>query len=70
MDWFEAFVVINVILIALLLAVLIYLHRIYVVLKLIESSPPSILTSDAEKLRELGWGDELKTMTIKEPTKM
>ena len=70
MDWFEAFVVINVILIALLLAVLIYLHRIYVVLKLIESPPPSILPSDAEKLLELGWGDELKTMTIKEPPKM
>ena len=33
MGWFEAFVVINVILIALLLAVLMYLHRIYGVLK-------------------------------------
>ena len=33
MGWFEAFVVINVILIALLLAILMYLHRIYGVLK-------------------------------------
>ena len=33
MGWFEAFVVINVILIALLLAVLMYLHRIYGVLR-------------------------------------
>ena len=36
MGWFEAFVVINVILIALLLAVLMYLHRIYSVLKSID----------------------------------
>ncbi len=36
MDWFEAFVVINVILIALLLAVLMYLHRMYDVLKSID----------------------------------
>ena len=33
MGWFEAFVVINVILIALMLAILMYLHRIYGVLK-------------------------------------
>ena len=36
MCWFEAFVVINVILIALMLAILIYLHRIYGVLKSID----------------------------------
>ena len=36
MDWFEAFVVINVILIALLLAVLMYLHQIYGALKSID----------------------------------
>ena len=36
MGWFEAFVVINVILIALMLAILIYLHRIYGVLKSID----------------------------------
>ena len=36
MGWFEAFVVINVILIALMLAILIYLHRIYDVLKSID----------------------------------
>ena len=36
MGWFEAFVVINVILIALLLAILIYLHRIYHLLKSID----------------------------------
>ena len=36
MGWFEAFVVINVILIALMLAILIYLHRIYSVLKSID----------------------------------
>ena len=70
MDWFEAFVVINVILIALLLAVLIYLHRIYVVLKLIESPPPSITTSDARKLRGIGSGDDLESMSKKEPPEM
>ena len=69
-DWFEAFVFINVILIALLLAVLMYLHRIYVVLKLIELPLPSIIPSDARKLREIGSGDELENMTIKEPPKM
>ena len=36
MGWFEAFVVINVILIALMLAILIYLHRIYGVLESID----------------------------------
>ena len=36
MGWFEAFVIINVILIALMLAILIYLHRIYGVLKSID----------------------------------
>ena len=36
MGWFEAFVVINVILIALMLTILIYLHRIYDVLKSID----------------------------------
>ena len=36
MGWFEAFVVINVILIALMLAILIYLHGIYGVLKNID----------------------------------
>ena len=36
MGWFEAFVVINVILIALMLAILIYLHRIYGVLRSID----------------------------------
>ena len=36
MGWFEAFIVINVILIALVLAILIYLHRIYGVLKSID----------------------------------
>ena len=36
MGWFEAFVVINVILIALMLTILMYLHRIYGVLKSID----------------------------------
>ena len=36
MGWFEAFVVINLILIALMLTILIYLHRIYDVLKSID----------------------------------
>ena len=57
MGWFEAFVVINAIPIALLLAILMYLHRIYGVLKRIESPPPSIIPSDAGKLREIGFGD-------------
>ena len=36
MGWFEVFVVVNVILIGLMLAMLIYLHRIYCVLKNID----------------------------------
>ena len=36
MGWFEAFVVFNVILIALLLAILMYSHRIYGVLRSID----------------------------------
>lgn len=43
--WFEAFVVINVILIALLLAVLMYLHRIYGVLKSIDERDESKMQS-------------------------
>ena len=55
--WFEAFVVINVILIALLLAVLMYLHRMYGVLKSINERPrQSIHPSDARKLRDMGLG--------------
>ena len=45
MGWFEAFVVINVILIALLLAVLMYLHRIYGVLKSIDERDESKMQS-------------------------
>ena len=43
--WFEAFVVINVILIALLLAVLMYLHRIYGALKSIDERDESQMQS-------------------------
>ena len=45
MGWFEAFVVINVILIALMLAILIYLHRIYGVLKSIDERDESKMQS-------------------------
>ena len=45
MGWFEAFVVINVILIALMLAILMYLHRIYVVLKSIDERDESKMQS-------------------------
>ena len=45
MGWFEAFVVINVILIALLIAILMYLHRIYVVLKSIDERDESKMQS-------------------------
>ena len=45
MGWFEAFVVINVILIALLLAVLIYLNRIYGVLRSIDERDESKMKS-------------------------
>ena len=45
MGWFEAFVVINVILIALLLAILMYLHRIYDVLKSIDERDESKMQS-------------------------
>ena len=48
MDWFEAFVVINVILIALLLAVLMYLNQIYGVLK-------SIDERDEAKMQSKKW---------------
>ena len=41
MGWFEAFVVVNVILIALLLAILMYLHRIYGVLESIDERDES-----------------------------
>ena len=58
MGWFEAFVIINVILIALLLAVVMYLHRMYGVLRSINERPqPSIHPSDARKLRDMGLGD-------------
>ena len=43
MGWFEAFVVINVILIALMLTILMYLHRIYGVLKSIDERDGSKL---------------------------
>ncbi len=42
MGWFEAFVVINVVLIGIPIAILMYLHRIYGVLKKMQSLPPSI----------------------------
>ena len=45
MGWFEAFVVINVILIALMLAILMYLHRIYDVLKSIDERDESKVQS-------------------------
>ena len=45
MGWFEAFVVINVILIALMLAILMYLHRIYDVLKSIDEGDESKVPS-------------------------
>ena len=45
MGWFEAFVVINVILIALLLAVLMYLHQIYGALKSIDERDESKMQS-------------------------
>ena len=45
MGWFEAFVVINVILIALMLAILMYLHRINVVLKSIDERDESKMQS-------------------------
>ena len=48
MGWFEAFVVINVILIALLLAVLMYLHRIYGVLKSIDERDGSKMQSKTQ----------------------
>ena len=41
MGWFEAFVVINVILIALLVAILMYLHRIYSALRSIDEGDGS-----------------------------
>ena len=45
MGWFEAFVVVNVILIALLLAILMYLHRIYGVLESIDERDESKMQS-------------------------
>ena len=45
MGWFEAFVVVNVILLALMLAILIYLHRIYDVLKSIDERDDSKMQS-------------------------
>jgi hypothetical protein len=45
MGWFEAFVVINVILIALMLAILMYLHRIYGVLQSMDERDESKMQS-------------------------
>ena len=45
MGWLEAFIVINVILIALMLAILIYLHRIYGVLRSIDERDESKMQS-------------------------
>ena len=45
MDWFEAFVIINVILIALLLDILMYPHRIYGVLRSIDKRDESKMQS-------------------------
>ena len=45
MGWFEAFVVVNVILIAPLLAILMYLHRIYGVLESIDERDESKMQS-------------------------
>ena len=45
MGWFEAFLGINVILIALMLTILMYLHRIYGVLKSIDERDESKMQS-------------------------
>ena len=45
MGWFEAFVVVNVTLIALLLAILMYSHRIYGVLRTIDERDESKMQS-------------------------